>query len=268
MSSSQRIGSVAALVQEGDEGRLEVEVRSPPASLLELARRAGEERARRRPARPAGRRSARPPGCCGSRRRRSCPRRRGRRMNSHRRSRWRGSSAALGSSSSSTSGSASRPIAMFTRWRLPPESVADLIVGAIVEVGLARASARRPRRTSGTRSSRANSAQVLGHGELRRRAPPAGAPSRPRSGDAEIVPASGRWMPARIDSSVVLPAPFGPITATSSPRAGGRAKRRAAPRRSPKRLTRLARLERAARRLRRVCRLVPATVVGLQNRVA
>jgi hypothetical protein len=32
------------------------------------------------------------------------------------------------------------------------------------------------------------------------------------------VPSSGFWMPARIDSSVVLPAPFGPITATFSPR--------------------------------------------------
>ena len=32
-----------------------------------------------------------------------------------------------------------------------------------------------------------------------------------------ISPASARWIPARIESSVVLPAPFGPITASSSP---------------------------------------------------
>src|ERR687891_275535 len=35
--------------------------------------------------------------------------------------------------------------------------------------------------------------------------------------DPSTVPSSARWMPARIESSVVLPAPFGPITATSSP---------------------------------------------------
>ena len=43
-------------------------------------------------------------------------------MNPHSRWRWRGSSAPDGSSSSSTGGSASRPTAMFTRWRLPPDS--------------------------------------------------------------------------------------------------------------------------------------------------
>ena len=31
-----------------------------------------------------------------------------------------------------------------------------------------------------------------------------------------ISPSVGGWMPARIDKSVVLPAPLGPITATSS----------------------------------------------------
>ena len=38
------------------------------------------------------------------------------------RSRWRGSSDAEGSSSSGTAGAASSPMAMLTRWRLPPES--------------------------------------------------------------------------------------------------------------------------------------------------
>jgi hypothetical protein len=37
------------------------------------------------------------------------------------RARWRGSSEEAGSSSSSTAGSEIKPIAMFTRWRLPPE---------------------------------------------------------------------------------------------------------------------------------------------------
>ena len=37
-------------------------------------------------------------------------------------------------------------------------------------------------------------------------------------GSTVSSPSSACWMPARIDSSVVLPAPLGPITATSSPR--------------------------------------------------
>ena len=48
------------------------------------------------------------------------------------------------------------------------------------------------------------------------------------------MPSSGRWIPARIDSSVVLPAPFGPITATSSPAAALRDTSRSATR-SPNR---------------------------------
>src|SRR4051795_10611490 len=50
-------------------------------------------------------------------------------------------------------------------------------------------------------------------------------------------PSSGCWMPARIDRSVVFPAPFGPITATSSPRPADSETPRSAAR-PPYRLTR------------------------------
>src|SRR5918996_618511 len=55
--------------------------------------------------------------------------------------------------------------------------------------------------------------------------------------DPSTVPSSARWMPARIESSVVLPAPFGPITATSSPRPAASETPRSATR-SPNRFTR------------------------------
>ena len=79
-------------------------------------------------------------------------------------------------------------------------------------------------------------AQVLGHGqapvERRGLRHPADL-ARAR----DTAPASGSRIPARIESSVVLPAPLGPITASSSPaRAVNETPRRAA--RSPKRLLR------------------------------
>ena len=104
---------------------------------------------------------------------------------------------------------------MLTRWRLPPESVPT------------SSSARPARRvwasmrwtassTSGTFSSRANRRRFSATDSLRYTAACWGTqPTCSRS--SEIRPELGRWMPARIDSSVVLPAPLGPMTATRSP---------------------------------------------------
>ncbi len=223
LSSSQRIGEllVAPLAEEGDEGGLEV----APAGELGAARGA-RRRCRRRPprrrrARAGGRRSARPPRCGGSRRSPWCRRPRGRRTNSQRRSRWRGSRPVLGSSRSRTAGAASRPIAMLIRCWLPPESVptwssarsASPVCSSIcstrrVDVG------DRPRagRTGG-RFSRDGEPPV----ERRLLRNPADL-----AAGTSIEPASGSRIPARIESSVVLPAPFGPITASSSPARRGR----------------------------------------------
>ena len=79
-------------------------------------------------------------------------------------------------------------------------------------------------------------AQVLGHGEapiqrrLLRDPPDLARLARNRA-------SSGRRIPASIESSVVLPAPLGPITASSSPRCASKLTPRSATR-SPKRLTR------------------------------
>ena len=108
---------------------------------------------------------------------------------------------------------------MFTRWRLPPESVAHLVVGAVAQAGQVEHPVHR-RLDVGAPLQPREQAQVLGHGELAVERRLLRAPSRSRSGARLTLPLVGRWMPARIDSSVVLPAPFGPITATSSPAAG------------------------------------------------
>ena len=147
--------------------------------------------ARRPPAPAPGRRAARPRRRCESHRRRSCRARRAPATKSHSRSRWRGSSAALGSSSSSTVGLASRPIAMLTRWRFPPDSRdAARRLAPRAEPGPAcrRPPRRRRRHPPGARTgagSRPRSACC--------RAPGAAAPSRTRPGIA-TVPASGRWI--------------------------------------------------------------------------
>ncbi len=126
---------------------------------------------------------------------------------------------------------------MFTRWRLPPESSATW----------SSARSRRPVRSS-IRSTVAvgvvdllqpgEQAQVLGHRELAVHGRLLGHPADLARARGSRCPPSGRWIPARIESSVVLPAPLGPITATSSPRAADSDTPRSASR-SPKRLTRL-----------------------------
>ncbi len=130
----------------------------------------------------------------------------------------RGSRAEVGSSSASTGGSAIRPSATFTRWRLPPErrstrSSARSRSPVCSSIRCHRGLAGRPpppggRTASGSPrpSSFAYTAGCCGAQPI---AAPAPGPS--------TVPALAGCTPARIDSSVVLPAPFGPTTATSSP---------------------------------------------------
>ena len=103
------------------------------------------------------------------------------------------------------------PTAMLTRWRLPPDSRANLVVGAIGQPGLVQ-HARHRRVGVADALQAGEQAQVLGHrqlgvdgGLLRHPADLARRPAAP-------CPSSGGWMPARIDSSVVLPAPLGPMT--------------------------------------------------------
>ena len=137
-------------------------------------------------------------------------------MNSHSRSRWRGSSDDDGSSSGSTGGSASSPTAMLTRWRLPPDSVPSSSPARLAEAGLLE----HPRHDGvgvGDALQAREQPQVLGHAEL-------GVDRRLLGHPADLARRCGspcRWSarcsPARIDSSVVLPAPLGPMTATTSP---------------------------------------------------
>ena len=134
-------------------------------------------------------------------------------MKAHSRSRWAGSSAALGSSSSSSGGSPSSPTAMLSRCRLPPESLPVSASGSSSVSSSIRSTA-----SSGARLQPREQPQVLAHGQLARRPRRAAGPSRP-SGRSS-VPSSGVSVPARICSSVVLPAPLGPMIATRSPAVG------------------------------------------------
>src|SRR5918999_1301398 len=61
--------------------------------------------------------------------------------------------------------------------------------------------------------------------------------THPIEAGASTSPPSAGWMPARMDRRVVLPAPLGPMTATSSPRPAARETPRSATL-SPYRLTR------------------------------
>ena len=87
-------------------------------------------------------------------------------MCSQRRSRWRGSRAELGSSMSSIGGSASRPIATFTRWRLPPERRSTRSFVAVAQPGLLEHPVDRRLDVTGTFEA-GEQAQVLGDGQLR-----------------------------------------------------------------------------------------------------
>jgi hypothetical protein len=161
-------------------------------------------------------RSARPRQRCGSRTRSSSRDPRGPPMNPHSRSRWRGSSDADGSSRSSAGGSHSRPIAMFTRCWLPPErrpTSSSARSSRPVWASIAATAWS----GSETLSSRANSRRFSATDGFEYSAGSCGTHPKRLSGARATSPSLGSSAPARIDSSVVLPAPLGPMIATTSP---------------------------------------------------
>ena len=141
---------------------------------------------------------------------------------SHSRPRWPGSRPAEGSSSSSTRGRARSASATLTRWRFPPERRSTRSVARSRQPGLREHLARRPPRRRPP-SPDARTAAGSAPPRAARRAPAAGAPSRLRCAARPMARRSralcSALHTARIDSRVVLPAPLGPTTATSSPAA-------------------------------------------------
>ena len=144
------------------------------------------------------------------------------------------SSAPNGSSSSSTRGSTASARASATRWRWPPESCAGIAVGQAAELDEVEQLASPWSRISASlwRSAARLDAQaegdVLEHGHvpeqrvvLEHEADLALAHVRV-GGIVRRRTGCGRWSanssPAMMRSSVVLPEPDGPSSATSSPR--------------------------------------------------
>ena len=139
-----------------------------------------------------------------------------------------GSMPAVGSSRMRTSGSPTRARARASRWRSPPERRRARV--RATARGRPGREARRGRgRHRGT--ERTGEARPVGVARGSRPPPWSISPSRalragpPRCGSSPrtrtVPPSAGRY-PSRISTVVVLPAPFGPRSATSSPRATDR----------------------------------------------
>ena len=111
---------------------------------------------------------------------------------------------------------------MLIRCWLPPESVPAWSSAAVLEGGL-REHLGDGRLDVVDLLEPREQPQVLGDGEppVERRLLGDEADLPPRQ--VRPRPASGSRIPARIESSVVLPAPLGPMTASSSPGRGGEA---------------------------------------------
>ena len=171
----------------------------------------------RRAARPRARargRRARPPRGSASRSRRRRRRCAARSTTSQTRRRWPGSSDAVGSSSRRTRGSARSESATFRRWRFPTESSPDGRVLAREREAVEQP--RRPRRRVAHALELREELEVLARGEAR---VVRGALRHPADATrvASTMPSLASIAPARIASSVDLPAPFGPTSATASP---------------------------------------------------
>ena len=124
------------------------------------------------------------------------------------------SSAANGSSSASTGLPASSVRRNETRWRIPPDSWAGRACSNPASpkrsshgAAAARAWARD---TPRARSARPALSSAVHHGSSRSRW------GMSAAGAACTSPESGRWRPQISSSSVVLPHPLGPTTATTS----------------------------------------------------
>ena len=108
---------------------------------------------------------------------------------------------------------------MLTRCWLPPESVPTWSSRRSASAGLLEHLARRSPRRRRDALEPGEQAQVL----LDRQPPVERRLLRhpaDLAGGRLTLPASGSRIPARIESSVVLPAPLGPITPSSSPGCG------------------------------------------------
>ena len=212
-----------------------------PARARRRCRRPGRRRPRRgrsrrgppragrtrRPGRRAGRRgrSGRwPMPGRGSRRRRCAPRRAGGRGSLEKAVSVGASAPESGSSRSRRSASCTSARASSTRWRCPPESwptwrracspiptACERRAGpvALDMLTAAAASPRGGRRPGGRR-------RPAESGKSHPRGPSWG--TNPVVPSTATVPAAGRTVPRRARSSVVLPAPFGPISPMTAPR--------------------------------------------------
>ena len=105
------------------------------------------------------------------------------------------------------------PLAVAARER------AELVARAVAQAGLLE-HPRRPRPRGRRPSPAARTAAGSRRPRASRRPPPAAGTQPTSRGGRETSPASAFWSPPRIDSSVVLPAPLGPMMATSSPGRG------------------------------------------------
>ena len=211
--------------------------RGPGRTRRSCRRRRGGPRAARR----RGRRRARPPRGSGSRRRPRRPPLAGRRHALPEPPPLAGvERGGRLVEQEHVAGSPSSAIARLSRWRLPTESVRARATLA-GQLELARAAVRRRRPGRASPSSRANSSRFSraeSRAVLRR-------PLR-RPADAHALAPldrrrrSARARPARIASSVDLPAPFGPTSASVSPSADLEVGRLERARRAPKRRPRAA----------------------------
>ena len=136
-----------------------------------------------------------------------------------------GSSPASGSSSSSSSGSCSTARQTAVRWTIPRENVCTGSSArarsptASSSSSIARERARRAaaRGSAGSRA-RSGRGRAAARGRGSRRCPRTAQPSRGSSWPStRATPRCGRSSVARIRSSVVLPAPLAPKTASVSP---------------------------------------------------
>ena len=130
---------------------------------------------------------------------------------------WRvsASRAANGSSRQRTVRPDSSVRANATRWRIPPDSSAGRARSKPPRPksrsSAAACSRAAPRSTPATRSASAALSTALRHGSSRSRW------AMSAAGAASTVPVSGAGSPQTSSSSVVLPQPLGPTTATISP---------------------------------------------------
>ena len=138
------------------------------------------------------------------------------RRSSHSRARWRGSRLAVGSSRNTTAGSATSPIATFRRCTLPTDSSC---AGRSAASSRSTCASRRSATSCGSLEplELGEQAQVLARAQLAVERGPLRHPAACAPAARSIVPSVVSAAPASSVRRVVLPAPFGPSSATLSP---------------------------------------------------